>query len=336
MKILITGGAGYIGSSICYALEDNGYELIILDSLVSGKNEFISTPYFYCGDIADKELLKKIFQEHNDIEIAIHCAERSAVSLSVGKPYEFYTSNVVKSMEFFKTLSDIGCKKIIFASSAAIYDDVPGYMVTEKSPIRPRSPFAKTKYMSEMILKDFCEAYDMKCIVLRYFNAVGADPQSRSGLHNSSNAYNIIENLIKILNGESHTFKIAGNDWETRDGTCMRDFIHIHDLALANVQAVKNFDKAFESAGSNYNNFLPLNIGSGVGVTVMEFIFAFENVTGEKINIVFTNRRPGDVGGSYANVSLAKKTIDWEAKSSLEDAIIDAVKWDEKRRELFK
>lgn len=328
MKILITGGAGYLGSMLCYALEDNGHTPIILDSLVGGNEKIIESHIFYQGDISDKYLITQIFNEHSDIQIVIHCAERSAVSASVNKPYEYYTANVVKSMLLFKNLRDVNCKKIIFASSAAIYDDVPGFMVTERSPIKPRSPFARTKYMTEMILKDFCDAYNMKCIALRYFNPIGADPKGRCGsiLKKSKN---IIGNLIYILQGEKDSFTIYGNNWETRDGTCMRDYVHVWDVAQANVKAIENFDEAFTKAGEGYENFIALNIGSGIGVTVHEFIFAFENITGEKIKILESSRRPGDIGGSYANVSLAKKIIGWEAKSTIEDAIIDAIHWQE-------
>lgn len=328
MKVLITGGSGHLGSIICYALSDNGNQPFILDSSEPEQAPYLTGHNFYQGDIADKNVLTKIFEENPDIEIVIHCAEKAAVWASVGNPYEYYSSNVVKSMELFKNLRDIGCKKIIFASSAAIYDDVAGFMVTERSPINPRSPFARTKYMTEMILKDFCSAYDMFCIVLRFFNPVGADPKGRTGIRTKSSS-NIISRLLKIWNGEENNFKIAGNDWITRDGTCIRDYFHVWDLALAVVKSVENFDIAFRRADNLYKNFLPINIGSGVGVTVKEFIFAFQNVTGEKINIIYTDRRPGDVGGSYANVSRAKNTIEWEAKSTLEDAIIDAIRWEE-------
>lgn len=331
MKVLITGGAGYLGSIVCRALSDNGHIPVILDSLVTGNEEFVKDNFFYQGDIADRYLISQILTEHNDIEIAIHCAERAAVSVSVGKPYEFYTANVVKSMELFKSLSDAGCKKIILASSAAIYDDVPGFMVTEHSPINPRSPFAHTKYMSEMILRDFCDAYNMKCIALRYFNPIGADPQTRCGLK-ETNPNNIIGRLMQILDHSETAFEISGTDWETRDGTCIRDYIHIWDVGMANVMAVENFDAAFERAG--VKSFLPINIGSGVGVTVQEFIYAFQNVTGEKIPIVKGRRRPGDIAGSYANIACAAKTIKWEAQNTLEDAIIDAIRWEEKKREL--
>lgn len=328
MKVLVTGGVGYLGSMICYALSDNGHTPIILDMAKSIIPEFNQKNTFYKGDISDKKILDTIFTEHPDIKIVIHCAEKGATWASVSNPYEYYHANVIKSMEFFKNLIDMGYKKVIFASSAAIYDDVPGYLVTERSPMKPRSPFGRTKYITETILKDFCAAYDMQCIVLRFFNPVGADPKGRIGI-NIKLSSNIISKLLRIYNGTETTFKIAGNDWNTRDGTCMRDYVHVWDLANAAVKSVEMFDMAFERADNIYKNFLPINIGSGVGVTVKEFIFAFTNVTGEKINISYSERRPGDIGGSYANTTRARNTIEWQATRTLEDAILDAIKWEE-------
>lgn len=327
MKILITGGCGYLGKTICNAFIDAGHECVIIDTAADKEtpSERVS---LYCADISDSTALKNIVAEHPDIYAAIHCAELSTVSLSVSNPYEYYSLNVVKTMEFFKNLHDLGINRIIFSSSAAVYDNVPGYMVTERSPIKPRSPFGRTKYITEMMLKDFCSAYNMQCIALRYFNPIGADPRSRSGLVKGS--ANIISRLIRILNCEENTFVVSGDDWDTRDGTCVRDYIHVWDVAQANVKAIENFEKAFENAGSEYNdNFLSLNIGSGVDVTVKEFIMAFENVTGEKINTRIGPRRQGDISGSYANIRLAQKAIGWKPTYSLEDAIFDALRWDE-------
>ncbi len=334
MKLLVTGGAGYLGSVICSVLIERGHVPVILDSLVTGRNEFVKDKIFYHGDIGDLELIKRIFDEH-DIDTAIHCAEKAAVLQSVLAPYDYYNANVVKGLELFKTLCDLKCKKIIFSSSGSLYDDVPGYLVTENSPINPRSPFARSKYISEMILKDFCKAYDMQCIALRNFNCVGADPKMRSGLQ-EKNPSNIICKLLSVVNGDEKSFKIAGKDWGTRDGTCIRDYVHVWDMAMAHVKALENFDVAFQKTESRDKGFLPINIGSGIGVTVKEFIYAFENVTGEKININYTDHRPGDIGGAYANISFAKNVIDWEAKLSVEEAILDALAWERVKTEILK
>ncbi|MDR1533384.1 MAG: UDP-glucose 4-epimerase GalE [Clostridiales bacterium] len=330
MKVLVTGGAGYVGSVICSALLDNDVTPVVLDSLVTGRNEFVHGKLFYEGDIGDRALVGKIFSEHPEIAISIHCAEKAAVDQSVAAPYDYYINNVEKSIELFKYLCDCGCKKIIFSSSGAIYDDTVGYMVTENSPIKPRSPFAKTKYISEMILQDFACAYGMRCISLRHFNPVGADPKLRSGIQ-PRNPSGIIGKLLDVANGREKAFKIAGKDWGTRDDTCIRDYVHVWDVAMAFVQAARNFDSAFEKYEGR-DGFLPINIGSGIGVTVKEFIFAFENIYGEKINISYTDRRPGDVAGTYANTTRAKNLINWKSTLTIEEAVLDAIRWDEGRR----
>ena len=327
MKVLITGGCGYLGKTICYAFADAGCECVVIDKAVDANCDIPNT-YFYRGDIVDFDCLRQVMSDHRDIEVAIHCAELSSVALSVENPYEYYSINVVKTMEFYKNLHQLGLNKVIFSSSAAVYDNVPGYMVTERSPIKPRSPFGRTKYITEMILKDFCDAYDMKCITLRYFNPIGADPQSRCGLTRSS--ANIISRLIRVLNRKDNVFMISGGDWDTRDGTCVRDYIHVWDVAQANVKAAMEFDKAFERAGEMFTDYLSLNIGSGVDVTVKEFVMAFENVTGEKIPTRIGSRRRGDISGSYANIKLAEKALGWKPQFALEDAIYDAIKWDER------
>lgn len=326
MKVLITGGTGYLGRNICYALSDNNIEAVVVDSAEDTDKFSLPGCYFYKADITYKESVEKILNAHKDIEIVIHSAMVSAVANSVEHPYNFYLQNVVKSMELFHQLKNHNIKKIIYASTASVYDDVPGYLVTERSPLKPRSPFGRSKYITEMILKDFCNAYGMKCIALRYFNPIGADPQTRKTLPYKAGS-NLLEKLVKIMLGESKKFVIMGDDWETRDGTCIRDYIHVRDLSMANVKAVLGFDEAIVKAGPEYSNYLSLNIGSGVDVTVREFLIAFENVTGEKINTVVGKRRQGDIGGSYAGIRLAKKTLDWSPQYTVEDAIFDVLKY---------
>lgn len=331
MKILVTGGSGFIGSMICCALADAGIETVVLDYDVFEVEAELPGCKFYLGDIANKKLITKIFDENPDIETAIHCTEKSSIALSIEHPYEYYSLNVVKSMELFNNLSELGCKKLIFSSSAGIYDDLPGYMATELSPIKPRSPFTRSKYITEMILRDFCNAYDFNCISLRYFNPIGADPKGRTG---PKEAYSrsLLANLYDITQGRAKSFTISGNDWLTRDSTCIRDYIHIYDVAQANLKAIENFDYAFTQKNSHTDkSFIALNIGSGVDVTVREFIYTFENVTGEKIPLNYGERRPGDIGGSYANINLAKRAIHWEPELSVEEAIIDYINWEERK-----
>jgi UDP-glucose 4-epimerase len=332
MKVLVTGGAGYVGSCICQALIKSGHTPVILDSLLSGREGFVADKIFYKSDISDKETIFNIFRDHPDIEFTIHCAERAMVDFSVFNPYEYYVSNVVKSIDMFKTLSEVNCHKIILCSSASIYDDVAGYMVSERSPIRPGSPFARSKYIMEMVLQDFCTAYDMRCITLRYFNPIGAAPDLSCGPE-KSNSGNAVSRLIHSYNTDE-PFVINGTDWETRDGTCIRDYIHVWDVAEAHVAAMEAFDKAicaYSAEIKSDSRYLAINIGTGIGSTVTEAVKAFENTTGEKINVIYVNRRPGDNCGSYADTNMAKRLIGWKAQLSMEEAMLDALRWEEEK-----
>ncbi len=226
MKFLVTGGAGYIGSTICSALEDAGHTPVILDSLITGREEFTRNKIFYRGDIADDSLVRKLFQEHPDIYATVHCAALIVVPESVTNPYEYYQDNVSKSIEFFNSLQSVGQKRVVFSSSASLYDVVPGFMVTEEAPILPSSPYARTKFMMEMILKDFCTAYCMKGIALRYFNPIGADPKMRSGIHVPFPTH-VLGKLVDTAQGKQEVFEITGNTWPTRDGKAFGFYIHV-------------------------------------------------------------------------------------------------------------
>ena len=281
MKILITGGAGYIGSTICSALKDHGHTPIILDSLVTGREEFTHGHIFYKADIADKEAVRQVFTDHPDIFATIHCAALIVVPESVSEPYAYYRENVVKSMQFFYQLAELGFPRVVFSSSAAIYDVVPGFMVTEESPLKPNSPYSRTKYMMEMVLQDFAHAYGLQAIALRYFNPIGADPQMRSGMHIQKPSH-ILGKLVEVAMGEEPVFNITGINWPTRDGTGVRDYIHVWDLAMAHVKAVEKFDAAIQSEADPETPYLVINLGTGNGVTVRELVTAFEHVYGRR------------------------------------------------------
>jgi UDP-glucose 4-epimerase len=331
MKVLITGGAGYIGSTIASALEDSGHTPVILDNLVTGKAEFIRGRAFYNADIADETAVRAIFKDHPDIQAVIHCAALIVVPESVTQPYEYYHDNVAKSLELFRILNAVGCKRVVFSSSASLYDVVPGFMVTETSPLLPSSPYARTKYMMEMILKDFSAAYDMRGIALRYFNPIGADPQMRSGIHARFPTH-VLGKLVDTAVGKIPRFEITGVNWPTRDGTGIRDYIHVWDLARAHVLAVENFDSAFEKAGDPPDHYLVINLGTGHGVTVRELVTAFEKVYGQTIHKVETEPRPGDIAGSYANADTALRLLGWKAELPIEQGIADALKWGKLRK----
>ncbi len=330
MKILVTGGAGYIGGTICSALEDAGHIPVVLDSLVTGRAEFARGRAFYHGDIADETLIDKVFREHPDIEFAVHCAALIVVPDSVRRPYHYYRENVAKSLELFRALNKRGCDKIVFSSSASVYDTVPGFMVTESSPLKPSSPYARTKHMMEMVLQDFCVAYGMRGIALRYFNPIGADPHMRSGLQIAQPTH-VLGKLVSVATGKEPVFQITGTDWPTRDGTGIRDYIHVWDLAQAHVMALENFDQAFAKSDAPNYPYLVINLGTGKGVTVRELVTAFERVFGREINKEEAPPRPGDVAGAYANADTAERLIGWQANLPLEQGIADALKWDRVR-----
>ncbi|MFA7244730.1 MAG: UDP-glucose 4-epimerase GalE [Candidatus Magasanikbacteria bacterium] len=326
MKVLITGGAGYIGSTIASYLQDTGIEPIILDSLVTGKKEFTKNKIFYEGDIADKKLLKQIFTENKDIYCTIHCAAIIVVPESVAQPYKYYKENVVKSLELFHNLIELGQNKIIFSSSASIYDNDEGLQVNEKSPLKANCPYANTKIIIENILEDFSKAYDFKVISLRYFNPVGADPKFRSGSQ-LANPSHLLGVILKTQ-ATKENMPITGVDWETRDGTAIRDYVHVWDLARAHMLALEKFEKITEK-------YCVINLGSEKGATVLEFIQAFENVIGYKIAKENKPRRPGDVIGGYASSQKAYTLLNWKAELSIEQGIKDTIAWTEKRKNIL-
>ena len=361
MDVLVTGGAGYIGSTVCSALIDAGHTPVIVDSLVTGRIEFTRGRVFYHGDVADDGLLRKVLSEHPRIECAIHLAALIVVPDSVKKPYEYYTENVTKSIAFFKGMIDGGVHRIVFSSTAAMYDDVPGFYVTEDSPLNPRSPYSKTKYMTEQILSDFCGAYDLRAISLRYFNLIGADPLLRSGLQSRAPSH-LLGKLVSVAKGEQDKFTLTGTDWPTRDGTGLRDYIHVWDVARAHVLAVERFDRAaaglgcaavagdgaaasgidVDAAGFDHTaasgfgaGFVPINLGCGRGVTVREFVAAFEKVYGKKVPMTVAPPRLGDVAGAYAGAGRAAELLGWKTELSIEDGIADALKWFDERNRML-
>lgn len=334
MKFLVTGGAGYIGSTVVSALEDAGHQAVILDSLVTGRIEFTRGKIFYLGDIADRKILTQIFVDHPDIFAVLHCAALIVVPESVEKPYEYYRENVAKSNEMFHILYTLGCQRIVFSSSAAIYDKAENFMVTEDSPLAPNSPYSRTKYMMEMILQDTSNAYNMRGIALRYFNPIGADPKMRSGMHVKEPSH-VLGKLVDTALGKQDAFTVTGTNWPTRDGSGIRDYIHVWDLAQAHVKSLAEFDQVFERTGDPNINFIPINLGSGKGVTVFELVNAFERVYGKKINIRTAPPRPGDVAGAYANADRAKKLLGWETQLSIEDGIRTALEWGKIRESIL-
>jgi UDP-glucose 4-epimerase len=280
--------------------------------------------------MADSSLLNQIFEEHPEITHTIHCAALVSVPESVEKPYNYYKENVFKSAELFQHLLRLNCKRIVFSSSASIYSTKFDFMVTEASPLQPLSPYAKTKFMVETLLEDFSIAYSgFQAIALRYFNPIGADPLMRSGYYKKENT-NVIEKLIETAQNKAPQFCIAGVDWPTRDGSGMRDYVHVWDLARAHIKAIEKFDALFST--SEERNFIPINLGTGSGVTVKELLHAFEKVFGKKLPQKETKARPGDIAGAYASTKKAFELLEWKAQMSLEKGIQDALTWAQKSK----
>ncbi len=327
MKVLVTGGAGYIGSTTANALKDAGHTPVLLDSLVTGKRSFTQGHIFYEGDIADRDLLTRILREHPDTACTIHFAALIVVPESVDNPYHYYRENVVKSLELFKNLEELGHEKVVFSSSASVYDLVEGFKVNESSPLKPLSPYARTKMMMEQVLEDLCHASKLRGIALRYFNPIGADPKMRSGVHVAQPSH-VLGKLVDVALGKLPEFAITGTDYPTRDGSGIRDFIHVWDLAQAHVKAVEQFDAALKAENAPYT---VINLGTGNGVTVKELVAAFERVNGKTINKGEAPRRAGDSAGSYANADKAQKLLGWRSQKTIDEAIKDALDWGAKR-----
>lgn len=327
MEVLVTGGAGYIGSTVATALEAAGHTPIILDSLLNGRREFIGQRAFYEADISDRSALERLLGERPDVACTIHCAARIVVPESVREPYVYYRDNVAKSLELFNNLVDLGVPRIVFSSSASLYATVPGFEVREDSPLDPASPYARTKQVMEMALVDMSAATNLRAIVLRYFNPIGSDPELRSGIYDPLPSH-VLGQLVAAARGDLKAFTITGVDFETRDGSGIRDYVHVWDLARAHVLAVEQFDSVLQRVRAPSTI---INLGSGQGVTVKELVAAFERVWGSPISKREAPPRPGDAVGAYANADKAKALLGWHTELGLDEAIASALAWGRQR-----
>ena len=317
MKILITGGAGYIGSSIAGCCADEGITPVILDDYSTGLRSFAAPYDHYEGDIADQALLTRIVREHPEIDAVIHCAAKIVVPESVAEPLDYYENNVVKTITLMRTLAGLGVKRFIFSSSASLYTESSGAMVDESSEVEPNSPYAATKFMCERILRDFAATGAMRALVLRYFNPIGADPKMRCGLQKPHPTHALGKMIEAHRAGES--FTVTGTDWPTRDGSGLRDYVHVNDLARAHVAAVRLFDKAMSAESEP--GFSIINLGTGSGTTVLEFARAFQEATGSPLAIEEGPRRPGDVCGCATLIDRAREVLGWVPQYRLVDGI---------------
>lgn len=321
MKVLIAGGAGYIGSTVASACSDAGISTVILDNLVTGRREFAAGRDFYEGDIADGPLIDRVFGEHPDIDAVIHCAALIVVPDSVADPVGYYRANVAKSLEFVESLLRNKCERLIFSSSASIYRAADDLTVDENSPIDPQSPYARTKAVCESMFADIAATQPIRVLSLRYFNPVGADPKMRTGLQLRLPSHALGKMIEAHENGVP--FHVTGTDYPTRDGSGIRDYIHVWDLATAHVAALAAFDTLLTRTSPS----TAINLGTGTGTTVRELLEAFNSVVDEPVTALGTGRRPGDTTGAYTRTERAERLLNWQAHHSVTEGIRHSLQW---------
>lgn len=321
MKILVTGGTGYIGSHTCVELINEGHEVVIFDNLYNSKAEVVDKiekitgvrPQFYIADLLDKDSMRKVFEDHKDsmFDTVIHFAGLKAVGESVAKPLMYYKNNITGTLNLTELMNEYGCKSIIFSSSATVYGAPKSVPITEDFPLHTTNPYGSTKLMLEQILSDYCVPDpDWSVVLLRYFNPVGAHESGLIGESPNGIPNNLMPYIMQVGVGKLPQLGVFGNDYPTHDGTGVRDYIHVVDLAKGHVCAVK---KATSSKGVNI-----YNLGTGTGYSVLDIVKAFEVANDVKIPYVIKERRAGDIAECYANPKKAKEELGWEAKYDIE------------------
>ncbi|WP_327258954.1 UDP-glucose 4-epimerase GalE [Streptomyces sp. NBC_01240] len=334
MKVLIAGGAGYIGSTVASACADAGITPVVLDNLVTGRREFTTGRAFYEGDIADGPLIDRVFAEHPDIDAVVHCAALIVVPDSVADPVGYYRANVAKSLEFAGHLLRNGCTRMIFSSSASIYGADADLTVDEDSPVAPQSPYARTKAVCEAMFTDIAATQPLRVLSLRYFNPIGADPKMRTGLQLRRPSHG----LGKMIQAqeEGTAFQVTGTGYPTRDGSGIRDYVHVWDLAVAHVAALGAFDTVLPEAGAGpAATSTVINLGSGTGTTVRELLDAFNSVVEAPVPAVDAEARPGDVAGAYTRSDRAKGLLGWQPRYSLAEGIRHSLEWADVREDVL-
>ncbi|WP_143961257.1 UDP-glucose 4-epimerase GalE [Litoribacter populi] len=320
--ILITGGAGYIGSHTCRLLLKKGFKLVVIDTLEYGHQDALEDSenlQFYLGSIGNERLLKRIFIKHK-IDAVVHFAAYTYVGESVSEPEKYYENNVLQPMTLLRVMKAFGCLNFIFSSTCATYGN-PDYLpLDEKHPQQPLSPYGKSKYFLEQILEDYGRAYKFQYVFLRYFNASGSALDGSIGEDHEPETH-LIPLLLKTAKGAMGPIKVFGDDYETPDGTCLRDYIHVEDLAEAHYLALQYIEQ-----GKSSDVF---NLGTGKGYSVMEVLRAVEKVTGCNVPFELAPRREGDATSLVADPSLAKSQLGWEAKiTDINKVVESAWKWE--------
>jgi len=327
MSILVTGGAGYIGSHTCVELLEAGYDIVIVDNFSNSKPEALRRVKeitgkdfkVYAVDLLDREALDKVFSE-NDIEAVIHFAGFKAVGESVAIPLKYYYNNITGTIILCEVMQKYGVKKIVFSSSATVYGKPKSVPIREDFPLCPTNPYGRTKYMIEEILKDVYVAdNEWSIILLRYFNPIGAHESGRIGEDPNGIPNNLMPYITQVAVGKREKLYVFGNDYDTHDGTGVRDYIHVVDLAKGHIKAL---EKAMKGSGVDV-----YNLGTGTGYSVLDVVKTFERVNGVKIPYVITHRRPGDVDKCFADPTKAHKELGWKAEKNLEDMCRDSWNW---------
>lgn len=319
MTVLVTGGAGYIGAHTVRVLRANGRNVVVLDTLERGNREAVVDAELIVGDIADQELVGKICKEYS-VASVVHFAAYKAVGESMAKPEMYWSNNVASTEKLLAVLADNKVDKFVFSSSAAVYGTPKSVPVTESMPTVPESVYAETKLAVEKFLGTLATnaSRPINSVSLRYFNAAGASSDNKIG-EDWSSSQNLLPRVMRALLDSGFKFEIYGNDYATPDGTCIRDYIHVEDLAVAHLKALEYL----ETGGKT----LVCNIGTGHGTSVMQLIDLAEKIAKRKVPYTVSARRPGDPVSVYADATLANKTLNWRATKSLQQIVDSAYAW---------
>jgi UDP-glucose 4-epimerase len=333
-KILVTGGLGFIGSHTVVELQKEGYEVVIIDNLSNASKDVLDgitsitgiKPLFEKLDLKDKEPVESFFKKHHDIKGVIHFAASKAVGESVQEPLMYYENNISTLVYILKELKQQSSANFIFSSSCTVYGQADELPITENAPIKvAESPYGNTKQIGEEIIRDTCKiAPHLKAIALRYFNPIGAHESAKIGELPLGVPQNLVPFITQTAIGIREQLSVFGNDYPTPDGTCIRDYIHVVDLAKAHVIALKRLLK-----NQNASNYEVFNLGTGKGSSVLEVIKSFEKVSGKTLNYKIVDRRKGDVISAYADTKKANEELGWKAELSLDDAMRSAWKWEQ-------
>ena len=329
-KILVTGGLGYIGSHTVVELQQSGYEVVIIDNLSNSTIYVLEKitsitgikPAFLNIDLKEKQAVYGFFDTHK-IDGIIHFAASKAVGESVEKPLEYYENNIGSLVHLLNGMRSAGISNFIFSSSCTVYGQADELPITESAPIKPaESPYGNTKQIGEEIIKDSTKVTDIQAISLRYFNPIGAHVSAKIGELPIGVPQNLIPYVVQTAAGIRKELSIFGDDYNTPDGTAIRDYIHVVDLAKAHIVALKRLlDR------KNKSSYEVFNLGTGKGNSVLEVVKSFERVTNQKVNYKIVGRRSGDITAAYADTTFANKELGWKAELSLDDALLSAWNW---------